>query len=57
MKTNDKIGPVYFSRKELNYIRDGLWDLIWDRINTESDNKEIEKLANEVGDIINEYSR
>jgi hypothetical protein len=54
---NDKIGPLYFSRKELNYIRDGLWDLIWDRINTESDNKEIEKLANEVGDIINEYSR
>ena len=49
---NDKIGPLYFSRTELNYIRDGLLDTLYDRINTEFDNKAIEELAITIGEII-----
>ena len=49
---DDKIGPFYFSRKQLSYIRDGLYDAMWDIINTESDTKEIEELAGVIVDII-----
>jgi hypothetical protein len=49
---DNKIGPLYFSREDLNYIRDGLYDTMWDRVNTEFDTEKIEKLAITIGEII-----